>query len=122
MIPDTKPRDRATVEVRCGGQCHVTFGRTDRSSQKLLGVSEQLKLSSPWFLTADGPCMAPVFHRAYARVLRPSPSRWPRKTLPPAPSTRCWSTSTENSSAYGRASPSPLRLHSNVTLKGRQGP
>ena len=37
-----------------------------------MGVSEQLKLSSPWFLTADGPCAAPVFDRTYARVLRPS--------------------------------------------------
>ena len=37
-----------------------------------MGVSETLKLSSPWFLTADGPCAAPVFHRAYGRVLHPS--------------------------------------------------
>ena len=35
-------------------------------------MSEPLKLSSPWFLTADGPCAVPVFHRAYARVLHPS--------------------------------------------------
>ena len=37
-----------------------------------MGASEQLKLSSPWFMTADGPCAAVVFHRTYARVLRPS--------------------------------------------------
>ena len=83
-----------------------------------MGVSDQLKLSSPWFLTADGPCAAPVFHRTHVRVLRPSRAV---ALAPPAPSTRCWSTSTENSSAYGRASASSLKLDSNVTLKGRQG-
>ena len=84
-----------------------------------MGVSDQLKLSSPWFLTADGRCATPVFHRKYAHVLRPSHAA---ALAPPAASTMCWSTSTQNSSTYGRDSPSPLKLHANVTLKGRPGP
>ena len=58
--------------MRCGQECRATFGTTDCSGQQLMGVSEQLKLSSPWLLTADAPCAAPVIHRAYARVLHPS--------------------------------------------------
>ena len=60
------------MEGRCGQEGRETFGRTDCSGQQLMGVSDQLKPSSPWFLTADGPCAVPVFDRTYARVLHPS--------------------------------------------------
>ena len=102
---------------RCGLRGRRNY---DLRRLRLRGLIERIAGTRRYRLTADGLRAALVFHRTDARVLRPSlAAALAPGAAPMHPATRCWSVSTENSSAYGKASLSPLKLDSNVQFKGQ---